>query len=71
MARAQAQHGPEKASALAVILARHWAPKSCSPSGATSQFSRNFALLVAHALLLALALLLVLALLLAVTIRPS
>ena len=25
MARVQAQHGPEKSSALSVILARHWA----------------------------------------------
>ena len=48
------QHGPEEASALSVILARHWASKICSPNKATSQFSRNFALLVALALLLAL-----------------
>ena len=57
MARVQAQHGPKKASVLSVILARHWASKSCSPSRATSQFSRKFALLVALVLLLALALL--------------
>ena len=29
MARVQAQHGPDKASALSIILARHWASKSC------------------------------------------
>ena len=69
MDRVQAQHGPEKVSALSVILARRWASKSCSPSWATNQFSRNFALLVASALLLALALLL--AVLIAVMIRPS
>ena len=52
MTRVQAQHGPEKASALSVIVARQWASKSRSPSKATSQFSRNSALLVARALLL-------------------
>ena len=29
--RVQAQHGPDKASALSVILARRWASKSSSP----------------------------------------
>ena len=51
---------PKKTSALSVILARHGASKSCSPSRTTNQFA-----------LVSIALLLALALFLAVMIRPS
>ena len=46
-ARVQAQHGPDKASGLSIILARYWASKSCSPSRA------NHCLLCSLLLLLA------------------
>ena len=42
-ARVQAQHGPDKASALSVILALRWASKSSSPiSNLASVSSHNF-----------------------------
>ena len=56
LARVQSQHGPEKASALSLSSSRViellLGSKSCSPSRANSQLSRNFVLLVALVLLL-------------------